>query len=387
MSGAGPHWHLTPGPRPSTLGLASGAVLNGVARSFKVTPHETAAETETGAEAQVVPGAIVPVSEGAAPSRGRRRRRGRREGASGWSWSWLITVSIVLATVAWAYLPELLDLARTWRTDPDYSHGFLVVPVALLVFWRRRDLPNARGLRPLARYRPWHWAWPMLAAALAARWFFRDRGNQWADSITLLPVLAGLALTFGGWASLRRAWPAIGYLAFMVPLPSQVNDALAQPLQGLATTMSTAVLRLTGLWVISEGNVIYLGSEALEVARACNGLSMMMCLAAVVVAMLLLAPMSAWMRVLLFLSVPPVAVVSNVVRISATAWCYHELGAARGAEVAHDAAGWLMMPLALLLVGLEMAVLRLLFTEEEAQLEPTLLGDRITGRARETNQP
>ena len=40
------------------------------------------------------------------------------------------------------------------------------------------------------------------------------------------------------------------------------------------------LLRLSGLWVMPEGNVILVGTEKLEVAAACNGLSMLMSLAA-----------------------------------------------------------------------------------------------------------
>jgi exosortase/archaeosortase family protein len=101
--------------------------------------------------------------------------------------------------------------------------------------------------------------------------------------------------------------------------------------------------------------------------------------------MVLLVPMSTWMRVLILLSAVPVAFVSNVVRIAATAWCYQAFGADRGAQLAHDAAGWLMMPLALVLVGLEVLVLRMLFVEEDVQTGPSILGKPIVNdRPRET---
>ena len=50
-------------------------------------------------------------------------------------------------------------------------------------------------------------------------------------------------------------------------------------------------LGLTGLWVMPEGNVILVGNERLEVAVACNGLSMLMSLAATVAATASLVPM------------------------------------------------------------------------------------------------
>jgi exosortase len=149
----------------------------------------------------------------------------------------------------------------------------------------------------------------------------------------------------------------------MLPLPPSINSILAQPLQRVATTWSTALLKITGLWVVAEGNVILVGGDQLEVAAACNGLSMLMCLAATVAAMTVLAPIAPWQRVVLFLSIIPIALVSNVLRIWATAWCYHLTDAERGAHIAHDAAGWLMMPVALILVGLELGLLSWLVVE------------------------
>ena len=162
-----------------------------------------------------------------------------------------------------------------------------------------------------------------------------------------------------------RVWPAFAYLIFLYPLPPQINTALSQPLQSLATTFACGLLKLTGLWVMPEGNVILVGNERLEVAAACNGLSMLMSLAATVAAAASLIPMSLWKRVLLLVSIIPIALLSNVLRIAATAWCYYEFGAEVGSKYAHDLAGLLMMPTAMVLVGLELVIASWLIVETE----------------------
>ena len=46
--------------------------------------------------------------------------------------------------VALVYLPVLRDLGVRWWDDPNYSHGFLVFPVAIYLMWRARsDLKSA----------------------------------------------------------------------------------------------------------------------------------------------------------------------------------------------------------------------------------------------------
>ena len=278
----------------------------------------------------------------------------------------------MVVVLGWSYAPNLRNLVETWNHDPNYSHGFLVIPVALVIAWRRWAEAESPAIKPL-----W-WGWLALTGVLVVRALCYERGAEWTETATLLPVVACLAISAGGWPLLGRVWPAIGFLVFLLPLPRDINSILAQPLQHLATLGSCSLMKLTGLWVVAEGNVILVGGDALEVAVACNGLSMLMCLAATVAAMTVLIAMAPWKRVVLFLSIIPIALISNVIRISATGWCYHGFGADVSGHFAHDAAGWLMMPVALGLVGLELSLLSWLVIEVEEL--PSVRPDRLLRR-------
>lgn len=269
------------------------------------------------------------------------------------------SLAAVVAALGWAYAPNIASLGQTWWREPDYTHGFLVIPIALVILYFR--WPTAAEGRPA----PWLPGWLLVAASLAARALFHEHGQTWSESATLLPVIVGLGLARMGWPTFRRTWAAYAFLIFLLPLPPRVNAALSQPLQSLATQCACALLKLSGLWVMPEGNVILVGNERLEVAAACNGLSMLMSLAATVAATASLVPMASWKRAVLLASIIPIALGSNVLRIAATAWCYHQFGADAGSKYAHDAAGWLMMPTAMVLVGLEMAVMSWLILDTE----------------------
>ncbi len=284
-------------------------------------------------------------------------------------------MAAVAGVAGWSYAPNLASLVRTWNREPDYSHGFLVLPIALVILWK--TWPR----EPEAAPRPWWPGWLLAIAALGARSWFHERGQNWTESATLLPTLVGLALARVGWRTLGKTWPAFAFLIFLYPLPPQLNTALSQPLQSLATGCACTLLRLTGLWVMPEGNVILVGNEQLEVAAACNGLSMLMSLAATVAATASLVPMAVWKRVVLLLSIIPIALGSNVLRIAATAWCYHRLGREVGKQYAHDWAGYLMMPMAMVMVGLELAILSWLVveTEEASHRDARLVLERTSG--------
>lgn len=297
--------------------------------------------------------------------------------ASGGVPAWLPSALVGAALLAFAYAPNVLSLATIWNNEPNYSHGFLVLPIAAYILWRRvQDRPFA-----WEAYRPSWPTWVGLAGLLAVRALAYERGMSWVETATLIPVTGFVVYALGGPALLARAWPAVAFLVFMLPLPPAINTLVALPLQRIATAGSCFVLQLTGLWVVPTGNVINLatprGPQQLEVALACNGLSMLMTLAATVTATVILFPMPTWKRVVVLLSALPIALVSNIARIVATGWCYYYLEGEAARVRSHDWSGYLMMPLALALVALELWLLSWLVPDEEAGA-----GGRPTGPAR-----
>lgn len=282
----------------------------------------------------------------------------------------LAAVAAVAAVLVWSYFPQFRGLVQTWENDPNYSHGYLVIPVSAFMFWWLWP----RGAE-LDRLRPSIFGWVLLLGIAVTRFVLLRYDRLWLDSFLIVPTVGALVLAYGGWRLLRKTWPAVLFLIFMYAVPVGLNSNVSLPLQRLACTGSAALLRLLGLWVMDEGNVLIVGGETLEVAAACNGLAMLMSLSATITATVILVPMANWKRVILMLSIVPIALLCNIVRISGTAWAYHLLGSEKGQALAHDVAGWLMMPLALVLVLLELAWLSWLVTEEEEArpISPTLL--------------
>ncbi len=230
---------------------------------------------------------------------------------------------------------------------------------------------------------------------------------MWLEEATIPLVVACLVVALGGWRLLWATSPAIAFLYFMLPLPPSLNAILADPLQRLATIGSTGLLQLIGLPVLAEGNVIFVGADRLEVARACNGLSMLLSFVTLITATVLTVARDrpVWERVVLLLSTLPIALVANILRIAATAVLYYAFGPNAPMfwpvrlwfptvdQLAHDTAGWAMMPMALALIFLEMRLLSWLVVEEEAAAKPMLFfpaaggGDAAGEEIDRFNQP
>jgi len=275
-------------------------------------------------------------------------------------------VAALAAAIAWSYRPSLAVLFDRWNRDDNYSHGFLIVPIALAILWQRRE-----ALASL-RSRPQWWGFLPLAALLAWRYWLYERNDQWIEQATIPLVVAATVLAVGGWGLLRWSLPAIVFLFFMIPLPPRFNDALAGPLQTLATNGALNLLQLTGLPVLAEGNVILIKDQRLEVAEACRGLSMLLSFGALITAMVILVRRPILERAVLLASFIPIALACNIIRITVTAIVYAAFD--RPVHTAHDYAGYAMMVLALGFVMLELKVMSWVVVEESADAgRPPLL--------------
>jgi exosortase len=278
----------------------------------------------------------------------------------------LVAFGLVVLALGWAYAPTFVYLSSIWGTDPNYSYGYLVVPATLWILWLRR------GLLDPARVVPWRWGWLLLAGVFVLRSILFARNDRWLEDATVPLAVASLALAFGGWHLFRWSLPGIIFLCFMLPLPVRINMMLANPLQQLATVGSCNLLDMLGLPAVAEGNVINIGGNKLEVARACNGLSMLLSFITLLTAVAILVERPLVDRILLLASAIPIALVVNILRISITGLCFYfkgtdELLLPFGRRMPHDWAGYLMPPMGLLMVWLELKVMSWLFIAEEEE--------------------
>jgi exosortase len=341
------------------------------------------------------------------------------------------------AVVLWADWPAVQVLLQRWRHDPQYSHGYIVPLFSLFLLWRTRIdwravsfAPNGWGVAFLAAAALWlagsylYFPYVIPLALLPAvagiallyggrpllRQCFDFRGeplapNWWGvvflgaaavlrlagsyvyfpyfTDLSLIPAAAGIALLCGGWPMLRQCAAAILFLGFMLPLPYGLQVALAGRLQGVATAASVYVLELAGFPVIAQGNQIFLRhDQPLFVQEACSGLSMLLTFLALCTGAAILVRRPLLDKVIVLLSAVPIAVVVNVLRISATGILIRTAGERAGMALYHDFAGLLMMPVAVLLIVLELFVLgRLLVPAASVESRPLPLHMEASGAA------
>jgi len=130
-------------------------------------------------------------------------------------------------------------------------------------------------------------------------------------------------------------------------------------LQSFASACSTAVLQTLGIPAFQQGNVINIFGMELLVADACSGLRMATIFCALAVAMVFLIERPWWDKFTILLSAIPIALLVNIIRVAVTGLIYYWAGdqSLLARKLAHDWAGYFMMPLALGILWLELQIL------------------------------
>ncbi len=263
-------------------------------------------------------------------------------------WYWLLLLVLLGIT----YRSVIPGMVADWNSDPNYSHGFLVPLVGAFFVWQRwPDLKSTPVRTQIAGV-------PVVVAGLMLLVLGYAGTEYFSMRISLVVVLAGVVLFWGGTQVFRKLALPLGFLVFMVPLPYIVYDSMAFPLKLLVAKFSVLSLKALGIVVVREGNIIHFPQTILEVADACSGLRSLISLLALAVAYAFVSQSSALKRWIIILSAVPIAVVTNMFRVIVTGVLAQHYGAAVAEGFFHEFAGLTVFAVAMVLLFAVGLVLR-----------------------------
>ncbi|MHC4117529.1 MAG: exosortase/archaeosortase family protein [Planctomycetota bacterium] len=276
-------------------------------------------------------------------------------------------LSITLALVAcafWSYWPTMVDLFKVWQRSDDYSAGQLVPLVALFLLWRERESLRKCVLKPR-----WVAGIALLMVAQAARMYGLVFMYDSAERYSIVVTIAGLVLMVAGWQVFRRVLWILLLLFLMVPLPGRIHNLISGPLQSIATVGAVFILEAF-IKVSQEGNIVMLNDEVpMAVVEACSGLRMLMAFVIVAAFMAYMVKRSRLQKAFLLLSSVPVAVACNILRLCVTAILFLIASTEVAEKFFHDFAGFVMMPVAVLLMFAELWLMDRLIVPEPPNLQ------------------
>lgn len=281
----------------------------------------------------------------------------------------LLAAALAAGTFLFVYWPTLGKLVAAWDGEADYSHGYLVAPMALLMLWMRRDTFPGGSRTP---------AWGglvLLVAALAVRWLGQRLFLEALAGWSMVIWIAAVCWLLAGRKIFTWALPSIGFLLFMVPLPYRFEELLSWQLQRVSTLISCWILQFVGQPAVAEGNTIFLNSHQLEVEQACSGLRMLIGVTALAVALAMLVRRSWWEKLVLLVAIVPVALLANALRVTATGFMMQYAPDETAQRFSHDFAGWMVIPLAAAFLAMTLWFMRRLVVEVYRVEGPELLQD------------
>lgn len=239
------------------------------------------------------------------------------------------------------------NMIKYW-SEPEYSHGYLIPLISLYLLSIRLVMLDKLGARA---------SWLGVGLTLAGLTGFL-LGQLSALYVivhySFVVTIWGLVMTQVGWRGLKALWPALIFLLFMVPLPRFIQWNLTSDLQLISSQIGSAILRLFGVPVFLEGNVIDLGGYQLQVVEACAGLRYVFPLMCFGLLCAVLFRGATWKKLLLFISSVPIAVFMNSFRIAVTGLLVNRFGTSAAEGFTHYFEGWVVFTACLVIMFLEM---------------------------------
>jgi exosortase D (VPLPA-CTERM-specific) len=233
----------------------------------------------------------------------------------------------------------------------EYSHGYLIPFVTMYLVWRKRhELASVE----------WRGSWVgflIVALGLILSIVGEMATIYGVVRFAFLIVLFGIVLSAVGWKVMKHLAVPLSFLAFMIPLPSFVYSSLSNYLQLVSSEFGVFFIRLFGISVFLEGNVIDLGVYKLQVVEACSGLRYLFPLMSFgfLCAYLYRAPL--WAKCIVFLCTIPASIFLNSFRIGVTGALVNWFGIEVAEGFLHDFEGWVIFLAGVGLLFLVMIVL------------------------------
>ncbi len=178
-------------------------------------------------------------------------------------WLPVFAVFVAACLLSIAAFPDAwMAMARVWWTSETYAHGFIALPCAAWMIWRRRD--------DWAQVEPRTW-WPALALVIGcgALWLTgRLGGVSSIEEFAAVAIIPATVLLATGPAIARALAFPLAFLFFAVP----VGEFLTPIMMDYTADATVTALRWSGVPVYREGLHFMVPSGRWSVVEACSGL-------------------------------------------------------------------------------------------------------------------
>lgn len=250
-----------------------------------------------------------------------------------------LLILVVFTAIFIVYFPYLYSLTGDWASNDDYSHGYFIPFISVFMVYSIRGRLSAIPVMPLNS------GIIVVILGLAILVVAKIGSELFLQRFSLIILLLGVVIFLLGKVHLRMLFFPIVYLIFMIPIPAIIWNKIAFPMQLFGSFLTEHVIRVIGIPIFREGNVLHLVETTLEVVAACSGLRSLMTMFALASLLSFLSSLSSAKKYILFFSAAPVAIFANIFRLSVTAILASHYGSAVAHGFLHDFSGMVVFAL------------------------------------------
>jgi exosortase len=283
----------------------------------------------------------------------------------------------IAAALAFVYFTVLQKLGRDWWHDENYSHGLLIPFIIGYILWQERK--RFAGVRT----QPAFWLGAIgISFSLLALWAGTAGAELFVQRVSLVVMLASVAIYFWGFRLLRLIAVPLSLLVLAIPIPQIVFNKIAFPLQLFASRCAVGAMTMFDIPVLRQGNIIELmplgatQPKKLAVVEACSGIRSLMTLVTLAVVYAYFTKPKApptsgndsaklqtkvsatlksftfWRSLILVAAAVPIAILTNAARVSGTGVLAHYYGTRVADGFFHTFSGWVIYIVAAVLLFL-----------------------------------
>ncbi|MBT6339269.1 MAG: exosortase/archaeosortase family protein [Desulfobacula sp.] len=252
-----------------------------------------------------------------------------------------ISFTLIAITLIPLYYQVFIDLINDWSSNDNYSHGYFIPFISIyMIYSIRSELSNIK-------IKPQNLGLLLLITGLAQLLIGKIGSEFFVQRTSIVTVLFGLTLFFGGLSLTKKMLIPIFYLILMIPLPAIIWNRIAFPMQLFSSALTEKVIQLTGIAVFREGNILHLAQTTLEVVDACSGLRSLTIMFALSAVIAWFATCSTKKKWIIFATAAPIAVLLNITRLTFTAMLASKYGSDVAQGFLHEFSGLVTFALGL----------------------------------------
>jgi len=263
-------------------------------------------------------------------------------------WGVLAVISVLLGFM---FFDGLREMVHKWGSTEEYGYGYIIPFLTMFLIWQRKDELERIEFTGA-------WFGVVIVVFGLILFYLGTLSTIYAIiQYAFLVVLIAVALSLTGFHGIRNIIIPLLFLGFMIPLPVFLYNSVSGQLQLISSELGVAIIRLFGISVYLEGNVIDLGTYKLQVVEACSGLRYLFPLASLAFISVYFYKAALWKKAVVFLSSIPITIFMNSLRIGVIGVLVEYGGPDQAEGFLHYFEGWVIFMASIALLIAEMWIL------------------------------